>query len=108
VTGHLAGVWLLEHTKGGDAVRPNGVLLLTAEGWCAMQVGDGIACAGRYGIDGSRFLLDPVVALAGRDVGRVQPWDWSFDGDVLVLASPDTTLRWHREGVDVVTGLGSE
>jgi hypothetical protein len=95
----LTGVWLLE---GGD-----GVLLLNAEGWYSMQVAGGPASAGHFGVDGERFLLDPVVASTAADAGHVQVWSWSFEGDTLVLDG-DTTQRWQREGGEVVTGLGTE
>lgn len=104
----LIGVWLLERAAHGDAAHPHGVLLLTPDGWFSMQIGSTVACAGHFGIDGDRFLLDPVVALAERDAGRVQEWRSSFDGDVLVLTAGDEQLRWHREHADIVTGLGAE
>jgi hypothetical protein len=100
VAGDLAGVWLLE---GGE-----GVLLLTVEGWYSVQVGGGSASAGHYGVDGERFLLDPIVASAAGDAGQVQSWRWSFDGDALVLRRADESQRWQRETAEVVTGLGVE
>jgi hypothetical protein len=96
----LVGVWLL---AGGD-----GVLLLTAEGWYSSQVGGGPASAGHYGVDGDRFLLDPIVASDAAETGHVQAWQWSFDGDALVLRRGATTQRWQRETAEVVTGLGAE
>jgi hypothetical protein len=96
----LAGVWLLE---GGE-----GVLLLLADGWYAVQVAGGPASAGHYGVDGDRFLLDPVVASDPADIGRVRTLGWSFEGDALVLRDGDTTRRWQRETSEVVTGLGAE
>lgn len=108
VPDRFVGVWLLERTESGDVVHPHGVLFLTPDGWFSMQTGGGRACAGHFGIDGERFMLDPVVALSPDEVGQVQSWHWSFDGDVLVLASADARLRWHRESADVVTGLGTD
>lgn len=96
----LAGAWLLEHGHG--------VLLLTVDGWFSMQVADGEASAGRYGIEGDRFLLDPVISATSGEAGHVQEWRSSFDGDVLVLAGPGGALRWHREAGEVVTGLGTD
>jgi hypothetical protein len=101
VDDRFEGVWLLE--------RAEGVLLLNAQGWYSMQVDGERATAGHYGIAGDQLLLDPVVAQPASAAGQVERWDWSFDGDVLVLSAPDgTTYRWHREGSEVVTGLGTD
>ena len=101
VRDRFEGVWLLD--------RAEGVLLLNAQGWYSMQVSGGAASAGHYGIDGEHVLLDPFVAQPASAAGQVERWAWSFDGDVLELTSPSGTVqRWHREGDEVVTGLGSE
>ncbi len=107
--GHdLVGVWLLERADGLELAHPLGLLVVTADGWCSIQVASHIASAGHYGVDGDRFLVDPVVALVPDDAGRIQQWRWSFEGDVLVLASPTVRLQWHRADSEVVTGLGAE
>ena len=94
----FAGVWLLGPGEG--------VMMLTADGWYSV-VTEGGASAGHYGVDGDRFLLDPVVP-ADR-AGHVERCTWSFDTDVLVLAADDgATQRWHRDAGEVVTGLGVE
>jgi hypothetical protein len=108
-TGRFLGAWLLEQPEHGAAAADHGVLLLTDDGWCSMQVDGAVACAGRFGLDGDRFLVDPVVALDRADVGQTRSWQWRFDGDLLVLEAGDgTTHRWHRAGTDVVTSLGPE
>jgi len=100
VIDRLTGVWLLD---GGE-----GVLLLTTDGWYSMQVAGGTASAGHFGVDGDRFLMEPMVAAPPAAAGHLEERRWTLDGDVLVIDGADGAHRWHRESTEVVTGLGSD
>lgn len=108
VVDRLVGTWLLEPGEG-DSGHDQGVLLLTPDGWCSMQIDGTIAWAGRFGIDADRFLVDIVVSTAGDADGGPDEWRWYFNGDLLVLDDlAGCQHHWHRSGTDVVASLGPE